>query len=306
MSRRPAHPRAAHLPRRLSLACLTFLFTVPGLTLAQEVPVEPNAEQAQELSEEVANASPGAQTEAPAVEAKKDEKIDPTETHYIEHPRSKQGLMKISNKGEYFYRVPDKPQKRAGGFSVGSMTPPSIKNQTTDATFSDVYGDRSLLAASASYEYQFWRTKQGKLGAKGAVGFTYNQGVGRLLIGRQTAREKFTLFMIPVSAAVVYRAQFSRKQILIPFAEVGGDGYAMIEARNDNKPNKYGLAPAAHAGGGLAVGLNWLDRRNASRLTQEYSISNLYLVADYRHIFGLSSNLDVSANVYSGGFLFEF
>ena len=230
---------------------------------------------------------------------------------YIHHPGAKKGLTRISKEGEYYYKVKPSPQRFAGTLLVGSMSPPALKNETSGATYRDIYGDKSSVTLITAYEWHFLKTAVGKVGLKAGTGIIYAQGYGRFAnnysenIGK-IPKEKFTLLGLPNQAGIVYRMQFWDKQPLIPYGEAGADYYVFAEDRNDKKPMLFAGAPGTHVAAGVGFSFNWFDKLNMSRLDQEYGINNVMLVGEFRRVIGLKSDLDISANIISAGLLAEF
>ena len=73
----------------------------------------------------------------------------------------------------------------------------------------------------------------------------------------------------------------------------------IIAARN-------GGSPALIAGGGVSLLLDWLDRRALSQLDADYGINHVWATVQYRQIIGLKKDLDISSNLISAGFTFDY
>jgi len=219
-------------------------------------------------------------------------------------------LQSKMKNGTYIYKTQESPQHFGAGFHAGPYTPTNLQGDTPGVTYTNVYGGKSSILVGLDAEWQFFQGF-GKLGLKGGLGFFSQKGQGRFLHNPgQQADEVFTLFELPMSAGLIYHFQYWNRQILVPFAEGGGDYFGLLEARSDktaiSEVLHYGGAAAAHWAAGLQVQLDFLDRQGIWELDQEYGINHIYLVLDARQIIGLSSLYDVSSFVFEGGILFEF
>ena len=232
-------------------------------------------------------------------------------TQEIHHPDAvKKGLIRIDEKGSYYYRVLPSPQKQAGAVMGGPMTAPQLSGSGDDS-YKSAYGDNKTTVILASYEYQFLKMAIGKLGLRVGTGFLIAQGNGRFVNNypenrSKTPKERFDLIGFPNNTDLVYRMQFWDKQPLIPYAFGGGDYWIFAEMRNDNRPTRYSGALAAHVGGGLCFSFNWLDRLNMSRLDQEYGINNIMISGEVRQMLGIKPGFLLNSQLYSMGITAEF
>lgn len=224
-------------------------------------------------------------------------------------PYKQDGLKKVTAKGEYIYDVVNTPQTYAFGFKVGPFAPP-VLSSTLDSgeqiTFEDIYSDNQNLMFLVDIEWQFLQSI-GKFALKAGSGFYAADGNGRFK--RDTtliAREEYSFYLMPNSLDLVWRLQFSSKQLFIPYAFAGANYFVFLETRDDNVEAKYGGSLAANAGAGLQIALDALDRRAVNEMDAEYGINRVYLVGEYQRIIGLSSDYDFSNDLFTGGFLLEF
>ncbi len=222
--------------------------------------------------------------------------------------------VRITKKGDYLYNVPRSPQNSAFSLRVGNFNPSRLRNPSTGRTFSDVYSTAASVIVVLEYEWQFLQDF-GKLGVKGGTGFHMTTGQGffqntgssvNQAFRPTRAQETYTLFTLPNSLSAIYRAQYWRDQILVPYVDAGLNYYTLIETRDDSSPPKFQGALAGFASLGLAVQLNRLNQASMYQLDQDYGINNIYLVAEYRMISGFNADFDFTDNMFSGGLTFEF
>lgn len=214
----------------------------------------------------------------------------------------------ISKDGEFRYPVSVSDYTASGSIRFGMMSPPSLKNASNGLTFKDIYGDGMVPALLFDYEYPFTRAI-GRLGLKAESGFIASSARGRF---KNSARlgelpeERFTFLMIPLQATVIYRIQFADTQWIVPFVEGGGVYYGIAEMRDDGKAPRLGGAPAAVAAGGVSILLDWIDPHSIRQLDADYGINHVWLTLQYRQIVGVKKDLDVSTQMATAGFTFDF
>ncbi len=227
-------------------------------------------------------------------------------TRKIKHPGAKQGLFRITSKGEYLYKTEPSPQKNAIAVRIGPYTPTFLTSTGTGNTFEEIYGSASPIIVLADYEWKLF-SGFGKMGLRAGTGFYFANGNGRFGNG-QPASEGYTLFMLPNSVSAVLYLQFWDRQPLIPYAEGGIDAYVFNEYRDDGRPpfGRFGGSLAGHAAGGVLIPLNIFDRLGMIRMDQEYGINNVYFSAEYRIVEYLAGAFDFSASFFTGGVLVEF
>ena len=214
----------------------------------------------------------------------------------------------ISKDGEFRYPVSVSDYTASGSIRFGIMSPPSLKNASNGLTFKDIYGDGMVPALLFDYEYPFTRAI-GRLGLKAESGFIASSARGRF---KNSARlgelpeERFTFLMIPLQTTVIYRIQFADTQWIVPFVEGGGVYYGIAEMRDDGKAPRLGGAPAAVAAGGVSILLDWIDPHSIRQLDADYGINHVWLTLQYRQIVGVKKDLDVSTQMATAGFTFDF
>lgn len=249
----------------------------------------------------------------PQIRRKKPPVKNQTGTYYIEHPNAKRGLIKIDKERVYHYKVKSSEQKNAGSFRIGTYTPSELANpNNSDLTFDSIYDETNFPILLYDHEWQFFQ-RFGKLSWKLGGGFYLAQGRGQFenINDDPSARprERFTLFVFPISIGLTYRLHYWKNQWVVPYMEGGADGFLFAEYRDDDQnPSMgaaYGAAPAVHysVGGSISLGK---DARSFLDLDREYGINAIFLTVEYRQYFALSDKYDFSGDAISGGVTAEF
>jgi hypothetical protein len=227
----------------------------------------------------------------------------------IKHPDAAKGLIRINKDGSYQYRVPKGEKTKSASLQFASLSAPSISTSnehfTEPLTFSGMYGT-SPWAIMFNYEWQL--RKFGTWGLQLGSGLGIFTGKGRLVSAGHDleSEEKFTLFLVPMTAYLVYRFEYSSKQWLIPYVMAGGVYYGMIEKREDKNNLNYGGAPAAGGGGGIHVSITRFDPQTGFILDREYGISDMWFTLEAKALQGLKSDLDFTSTVISSGVTVDF
>jgi len=185
----------------------------------------------------------------------------------------------------------------------GVYDPINLKNPDNEVFFSDLYEDADNIVFLFDYEWLYFKP-YGKIGIKLGSGIYVATGNGRFENGTP-ADEKFTFIMAPNSISLTYYFQYWDTQTFIPYMEGGFDLFSFGEFRDDDKAPKFGGAAAFHVAGGLAINLAFIDRFAIIDLDREYGINDIYLAAEFRHIFSISK-FDFTGDMITGGFIAEF
>jgi hypothetical protein len=227
-------------------------------------------------------------------------------TRKIKHPGAKQGLFRITAKGEYLYKTQPSPQTNAISVRLGAYTPTNLTSTGNNNSFEDIYGSASPVMLLVDYEWKLF-SGFGKAGLRAGTGLYFAQGNGRFANGAP-AKEGYTFFMLPNSVSAILYLQLWDKQPLIPYAEGGVDAYVFNEYRDDGKPTfgRFGGSLAGHVAVGGLIPLNMFNRIGMIRLDQEYGINNMYFSGEYRIVNRLAGAFDFSAQMFTGGLLVEF
>ncbi len=234
------------------------------------------------------------------------------ESRYIEHPNAAKGLIKIDKDRVYHYKVKTSDQTNAGTFHIAWYKPLDLVNpDNSDLNFDDMYDSADFPLLLYDHEFQFFKGF-GRLAWKVGGGFYYAQGNGKFKESNPDPNgpsEQFTLFVFPLNVGATYRFQYFSYQWIVPYVEGAFDAFCFAETRDDNlNPSlgaSFGLAPAAHASGGVSVLLG----KGASAfldLDREYGINAVYLTAEFRQYFALSDKYDFSGTAISGGVTAEY
>ncbi len=226
----------------------------------------------------------------------------------VEHPRAAQGLLRINKDGSYQYKTAMKEKSKSSSFKLGMMTPPKVDSGNSNITFESMYGSNNVFALNFDYEWQPFRSF-GSLGFRlgtglstvTAAGYFKNQDAKHL-----RSEEKYTLFIVPLSAFINYRFEFARRQWIVPYVTGGATYYGLMELRNDNAAPSFAAAPAAGGGGGLMFNVSRLDAQSAFNLSQEYGIADMWLTVEAIAMQGLSNDIDFSNQLISAGIQVDF
>lgn len=233
-----------------------------------------------------------------------------SESRYIEHPNAEKGLIKIDKNKVYYYRVKESDQRGAGNFKIGVYEPTNLESSSDSSiTYNLIYDDSSSPIILYEHEWQFFKSA-GRLAITAGGGFFYASGNGQFANGQALRpREKFTLFVFPVNAGIIYRAQFYDTQPIAPYGGAGIGGMLFAERRDDDQnPDlgaRYGAAPVGHFYAGLALQLG-RGARSFLDLDREYGINKVWVTGEYRQYVFVSGKFDFSGDAINAGLSAEF
>jgi hypothetical protein len=157
-----------------------------------------------------------------------------------------------------------------------------------------------------------WSRMQGGLlvnkryGAEFSAGFLYDTGYAVGATTGRTSQDKLTFMLVPMELSFVWRADYFTWRYIIPYVKAGGDAVFYRQKLNgaSTKGMKYGM----HGVGGLQINIGELGGTRRE-MDSDYGINDMFLTleAEYKWInnFG-GKGLDLSGQIYSIGFLFEF
>lgn len=223
----------------------------------------------------------------------------------VPHPRAADGLMRINQDGSYQYRTKFPEKSHAGTFKITSMSTPDIRG-SSGVTYDTMYGDSELVGVQFDYEWQAFR-RFGSLGLQVGSGFWTASAKGSFQRNpAERSEEAYNIFIVPLSAYLNYRFEYSRRQWVVPFVKGGGVYYGLVEIRDDGKAPALAGAPAAGGGGGLMFSISRLDTESAFRLSQEYGVADLWLTLEAQVLQGLNSDIDFSTHMISAGITADF
>lgn len=236
--------------------------------------------------------------------------VGSSESRYIEHPNAEKGLIKIDKNKMYYYRVKESDQRGAGNVKIGFYEPTNLTSSSdSNLTYDAIYDSSATPLLLYEHEWQFFKGA-GRLGITAGSGFFIASGNGQFENGQaERPREKFTLFVFPVNAGLIYRAQFYDTQPIAPYAGAGIGGMLFAERRDDDQnPDlgaRYGAAPAGHFYAGLAIQLG-RGARSFLDLDREYGINKVWITGEYRQYVFITGDFDFSGDAINGGLSAEF
>ncbi|MEQ1875223.1 MAG: CFI-box-CTERM domain-containing protein [Bdellovibrionia bacterium] len=213
-------------------------------------------------------------------------------------------VVRITKDGVYYYKRKASPQKNAFAFRAGPFAIGDTVNPGTGLSFDSIYESNGTIVFF-DWEYQLLQSI-GKLGVKLGSGLFVTQGTGRFLDDKTIAREAYTFIMLPNNISAVYRFHYWDKQILVPYVEGGAGYYTFIERRDDGQRTKRGGVPIVQFAAGGSFLLDFLDSAAMVELDEDHSINHLYLTGEFRSITSMKEEFDITNNLVSFGFLFEF
>lgn len=223
----------------------------------------------------------------------------------VPHPGAAKGLLRINKDRSYQYRTALKPKSQAMSVRLGAMTPPDVKGPTDQITFQNMYGKQNLMVLHLDYEWEALQ-KFGSFGVQLGTGFGYANGKGTLESSGAVAEESYNLFIVPLSAFLIYRFEYVRRQLFVPFVNGGVTYYGLAEKRDDNKPIQFAGALAAGGGGGIHLSISRLDPASAFTLDREYGIADMWFTLEARLMQGLDKSKDFTNQTISLGVTLDY
>jgi hypothetical protein len=233
------------------------------------------------------------------------------ERRYIEHPNARRGLVTIDKNRNYFYRVPQSESKYMGSFRLGTFEPTNLTNPARpDLSFRNLYDENNFPMFIYEFEKPFLRSPIGHINWQLGAGLYFAQGSGVFANGSPIPPlEKFSLFVFPVSASLVYRMQFFDDQFFVPYASGGFDAFCFAERRDDDlNPGigaKLGWSPMGHFSLGGAFRLGRGPRAFVD-LDREYGINSMSVIAEYRSFVDMGGEFDFSSDFFGAGLLVTY
>jgi hypothetical protein len=218
----------------------------------------------------------------------------------VPHPDASKGLLRINKDGTYQYRVSLKEKTRSASLRVGTMTAPIITGGTAGVNYETMYDNTPLSGANFEYEWQPFR-KFGRVGLNLGFGLAMNKASGFLAATLNRSEEEYSLFVLPLSANLVYRFEYGRRQYVVPYIVGGGSYYALYENRDDNRKKNFAGAAAIGGGAGILITLSKWDAKSAFTLSEEYDVADLWLSIEARALKGLKQDIDFTGQtIYVG------
>jgi hypothetical protein len=231
--------------------------------------------------------------------------IPSKDKQYIDHPWSEKGLIKIEKSGVYRYKTTESPIDAAFSIRAGTFDPVNLENPDADVAFGEIYNPTSGPMLLLDYELRFLKSF-GKMGLKlgGGLFLTSGRGVFEEDPTVQ-ALERYTFVTVPLTAGLIYRAQYFDKQPIVLYAEGGGMAIPFLELRDDGNGTKVGGSYGLFFAGGLQVDMALFGAEDIMNLDREYGINRMWLQVEFRSQINLGK-FDFSGNIINAGFLFEY
>ena len=226
---------------------------------------------------------------------------------YIYHPNQEKGLYKINKNGEYLYKY---ERSKLNGFlhiKFGSYNFENFPTEVEGAQFIDFYDSNSALSFLLEYDWPIFKKFQ-SLSLNFSGGLSYNRGRGQFVDASITtsARERYTLWFLPMGVGLTYKLKFISNQIFLPYVNGSLNYNLLLEYREGFEAFKYLGIFGAHFAGGVAINLGWFERLTALQLDQEFGINNIYLTLEGRQVVSFEDENDISGFVFLGGLSFEY
>jgi hypothetical protein len=232
----------------------------------------------------------------------------------VPHPNAPKGLIRINKNGSYQYKVKHREKTQATSMRFATMTAPKVSTTAQGASFASMYGS-SPWQLMFDYEWQPFH-RFGTVGLQLGTGISILTGNGRLVTTASDtapgttlnlrAQEKFTLFIVPVSAFLVYRFEYSSRQWFVPYVLGGGTYYGLFEKRDDKQNISYGSSPAVGGGGGVNISITRWDHKTAFLMDREYGVSDMWMTVEARLMQGLRTDLDFTSTIVSAGISVDY
>jgi hypothetical protein len=176
---------------------------------------------------------------------------------------------------------------------------PAIDNWDT------YYGSKKMWHVAGAVGYKVLR--QLEVGIEGGMMRDHGRGLAPLN-GIITGNVDYTLW--PLNAFVLYRAVFSERQWIVPYA---GGGWTRMFYREkiELQETVKGSADGYHGRAGIQILLDNADTSASNNLFLDFGIRHTYLFAEAEYmkvnvtdLFG--NSLDLGGTSILGGLLFEF
>lgn len=231
------------------------------------------------------------------------EVIEETDKYYkVRHPWAKKGLRRIKADGTYIFDRTRSKIDSYAGFKMGTQTFTNLVNNTTTASFEDVYSKTASI-------YIDWEKPAFKFSnnLKWAYGLNliFADGSGFSTGKTEVPLEKYTLLMLPLHAGFTYHMQYwGETQWMVPYVGAGGDIFLIYERRNDGEDVRT-YTFGGHVNAGIRFLLDrWMN--DMHDLDDDYGINHVWLTLDFKKIIaGEPDTLDVTSDIATIGFGFD-
>lgn len=228
------------------------------------------------------------------------------------------GQVFLGNQAQNDYGT---PQRFAVELRFGPYRP-AIDSEfegTGRAPYREFFGNKRRLMSQIEVDYQLWRGF-GSLGVGLGVGYFSASGNNPLADGSGISGDTSTLSLVPLSASLVYRFDYTylRWRVpLVPYAKTGFD-YVIWRVKNGNDEvardpsggTGRGGTTGWHVAAGLQLVLDFFDPNSARQFDREVGVNHTYLFVEYGRWdvsgFGSDNKLRLGDTTWLAGLMFEF
>lgn len=297
---------------RSGIKFFIFLALIGGMLFVSQAHAATEKAKAKKPKRIIAQETPPPEAPFPGASENEEEEATPLKTPKVKKspttalPVTEPGepeVVRVTKEGVYYYKRKASPQRSAFSFRAGPFHVANAVNANGIA-FDEIYAAGGPIIFF-DYEFQLIQSI-GKLGLKLGTGIFTTTGNGRFTDDGSEATEQYRFVLLPNNISAIYRAQFWEKQFLVPFAEAGAGYYTFLEVRDDRKRTTRGGVPVGQVAFGGSLLLDFLDSAAMVEMDEDHGVNHLYLTAEYRLITSFKEDFDVSNNMFSAGFLFEF
>lgn len=273
----------------------------------QDTPNEEPLYSSDELFEDIPESKPIKEDPVPLIRQKNADVVRKNNRRrYIEHPNAAKGLIRIDKDRVYYYKPEQSEKKFSVSVMGGVYDPTELSNPETGYTFSETYSNSSFPMLLLNFEKPFFKNFESLKYYLGG-GFYFAEGNGQYDTDNpppETPQEEFMLFVFPLSFGINYYLHIWDNQWLIPYGGGGVTGFLFGERRDDDlNPDlgaKWGLSPAGHFQGGVALRLGRGPRAFVD-LDREYGINSMWLTFEYKNYVAFNEDFDFSSEFIGGG-----
>ena len=177
------------------------------------------------------------------------------------------------------------------------------KKDVNSLSFKDIYSKDKVLSGEIGFQYFLLSNDLGKwgLGISGGVGFI--DGKGRFKKNLQISKEKYKLFIFPLSLSATYRLQFYPKQWVAPYVSAGPYYLGFLESRSEDNKQYKGSLLGYQVTGGLLFSLRHLLPKY--RGTSSHRFQNLWLQVSLQQVEASNEGLNLSDTLMAAGFILD-
>lgn len=229
-----------------------------------------------------------------------------------------QGQVFVGEQAQNAYGT---PQRFAFELRFGPYRP-SIDSEfqgTGRAPYREFFGNHRRLMSQVELDYQLWRGF-GSLGVGVGAGYFSASGNNPLADGTGVSGDRSTLLLVPLSASLVYRFDWTYQRWhvpLVPYAKAGLD-YVLWQVKNGNGEvardpsggRGRGGTVGWHVAAGLQLVLDFFDPNSARQFDREVGVNHTYLFVEYGRWdvsgFGSENKLRLGDTTWLAGLMFEF